>query len=669
MSLYITGIRLTNWLCYRGEHEVALGPGIFAIVAERDGDPRRSNAQGKSALLWAIRFALTGDHPKRTEDEWITLAEREGGVDLELSDGTFISRWRRRDSATRLKVVLEPDTVRRMGDFGVEVVQTSRELAGDQAQIAIDRIVGFSKEEQESTWWCGQGKTDAFINGEASDATAAIIRWCGVMPVRKACKRVADGLRALLLEDAKLAAVYADAHAYLLRALGVAAGAESSIDEQDLHEELRAELERAERRVVLLEQSFAKDATLRERERERARLEGLAREYDETEKGKLDIERRMQATPAVDAAALAEARETQGKLRVVAARAKDEVTQKRSLARGQFDGKCPVGGIDCPAKERLNADAASARELLAKVEPLMVDADKALAEADVAMRELEERSEDRRELEEDLQYATRRLADLKPERDAFTALGQAAPERAATAERELREAREARDSLKRRVTDADAARARMTENTVTRDRLAPDILARREALVILGPSGAQRRLADAFLVKVERAANEDLSRAGVDLTVRFHWQRELDDLADACDQCGQPFPSSRKVKICEACFAPRGRKLEQKFRCEVSPKSGGMDALAGVGTRFSSTAWVKARRGSSWSVACLDEPLSAVDEHNRALVGRHLVQMLGAHYGIEQAFVTAHSAALLDSLPRRILVKGSERGSSLEVVG
>ena len=127
--MILTGLRLTSFLCFKGDHELALQPGIYAVVAEREGDQRKSNAQGKSALLRAIRFVLTGDSGADTEDEWISYGQPEGGVDAEFSDGTFASRTRKRGASTKLKVIT-PD-----GDG-------ERELLDDEAQDFLNRLVG-----------------------------------------------------------------------------------------------------------------------------------------------------------------------------------------------------------------------------------------------------------------------------------------------------------------------------------------------------------------------------------------------------------------------------------------------------------------------------------------------------------------------------------------------
>lgn len=645
----ITGVRLTNFLCYRGEREVELGPGIFALTADREGDPRRSNAQGKSAFLWALRFALTGDHPRRTEDEWITDGEREGGVDLELSDGTFISRWRTRGEATRLKVLAGIDPA---FDDGRPL-----ELHGDEAQKTIERIVGFSKDEQATTWWCKQGEPDAFVNGDPGETTASVVAWCGVEPVRRASKRIAEKLARLLKEDAKDLAVLEQARR----------------DEKEIASELPADIDEWRRpRLENLERlrTLAReDSTAREKERERERIEEEAARH-----AKLDAERvKLEQVPAAPSPEDIEkaTTELEGKRSLYAVASADE-QQKRKLAKGEFDGVCPVGGIECPAKQQLNANATRGRELHLESKRMLKMLEDEGAEARKKLDTL--RATERAQLD-----ASARLRAIRPE------IARLAPS-AAAAKLFTPKAEKDDDAPANRYGDAVRAQAEELEKMSAKIELhttvvrrigevhtrrlenEPLITAYREALQILGPSGAQRRLVDGFLGDVEAQANEDMTRAGVDLSVAFEWQRELAKPAEVCATCGQPFPSSTKVKQCEHCGAERGRKIEQKLRCTVTPKSGGMDALAGVAVRLAALAWLKARRDSSWSVVAFDEPFAAVDAHHRMILGRHLVAMLGGHYGVEQAFVSAHDAALLAALPCRIVVHGSERGSSIEVI-
>ena len=57
---HVARIELRNWARYAGEVAVDLGPEVYAVEAEWDGDKARSNWGGKSKLVEAIPFALFG---------------------------------------------------------------------------------------------------------------------------------------------------------------------------------------------------------------------------------------------------------------------------------------------------------------------------------------------------------------------------------------------------------------------------------------------------------------------------------------------------------------------------------------------------------------------------------------------------------------------------------
>lgn len=658
MSLYFKELRLTNFLPFRGEHEVLLGPGIFALTAERDGDPRRSNAQGKSAFGWALRFVLTGDHPKRTEEEWITDGEREGGVDAELSDGTFVSRWRTRGDATRLKVV--SPVFRCCGGSDEDPPEHTQDCTGaelekhgDEAQAWLDRHLGFSKDEQMATWWCEQGHADALVNGEPGELTATIVEWCGVEPVRRAAKIVSDDLAILLKQDAKQLAIDEDAFREIVQ---IEPKLPIHWDEWE-----KPRLANIERLRMLSSEQTAVYAKQREEEQ----IRDDAARWDELELERVQLEG-VQTPPSNEICNTSKA--TLNEARDHRAAVQRDCVAKEKLARGEFDGVCPVGGIACPAKDQLNADAEQARLLVIRVKrdwKVASEAEHAAATV-VSIHEALLRNHDH--AQQRLVGVKRELERFAPSKAASRALAAAVEDEPTTFEIELDTAeQELREMRALQAKSAGAATRRATAMDV-RKNLAPIINAHREALQVLGPTGAQRWLVEGLLGTIEAATNDDLAEAGVGLSVAFEWQRELPAPATTCVSCGQPFPASTKVKACEHCGAPRGRKIEQKLRVVVTPKSGGMDALAGIGCRLAATAWLKERRASGWSVAFLDEPLAAVDMHHRMLIGRHLVAMLGTRFGVEQAFVTAHDPALLGALPRHIVVLGSELGSTIEVL-
>src|SRR5262249_10338892 len=56
------------------------------------------------------------------------------------------------------------------------------------------------------------------------------------------------------------------------------------------------------------------------------------------------------------------------KARAELTRAQDDHARKCQVARGQFDGRCPVAGVKCPATSAINADWESGQDLLKNAE-------------------------------------------------------------------------------------------------------------------------------------------------------------------------------------------------------------------------------------------------------------------------------------------------------------
>jgi DNA repair exonuclease SbcCD ATPase subunit len=186
----------------------------------------------------------------------------------------------------------------------------------------------------------------------------------------------------------------------------------------------------------------------------------------------------------------------------------------------------------------------------------------------------------------------------------------------------------------------------------------------RAALLVLGRSGAQRRVAEGALGQIEQIANDGLEACGEDLRVSVAWAREGHGLATACDACGAPYPSSAKIKACPRCGGERGPKLVHRLDLELSDRSGGLEDLAGCVLALAAGTWLARARGAAWGTALLDEPLASLDAARRKALVRGLPSLLAAS-GIEQAILVAHTPAAMDALPARIQV--TRRGAWSEV--
>ena len=168
--MHITGVQLTNWLRYTGDHEIALDPTVYGIVARYAADARRSNWAGKTAFIEAIRFALYGVHRFAKEDDWITRGIAFGQVKLTLNDGTTVTRGRRRGASTRLEVV---------GPDGGIATQ-------DAAQKVIDTATGLTAEDFGTSCWIGQKQLARLILARSAERFELVSAWLGLEKLQKA---------------------------------------------------------------------------------------------------------------------------------------------------------------------------------------------------------------------------------------------------------------------------------------------------------------------------------------------------------------------------------------------------------------------------------------------------------------------------------------------------
>lgn len=649
-GVHLVGLRLTNWRCFRGVHELELGPGAYAIQAQHDDDRDRSNWLGKSSLLWAIRFLMTGDHPDATEDEWIARGETVGGVDGEFSDGTFVSRERKLGDATRLLVTRPID--------GGE-----RRLDGDAAQAELDAWRCMNKDEDLTTWWIEQKMSDRFVREDPAVRTRMIARWLELGPIQAAHAHAAEWLRDIVKERDAIAAVCESTAAQ-----AVELWQQLDVEPKDVGG-LVLGRDALRREVSALRASAETDAETRRVlarvEQNRRDAEEHARLSDELEEVDATI---AELPPPVDEFRVAAAEQAAADAAaVLAERARDEQS-KRTLARGRFDGKCPVGGIACPATAQLNADVERNEQLLRDAAEAKALARKA---ADTARESVAALAAERNRLSQ-LEFRREKVVVALARVEA----GAKAHARAAQVTREdpdaatkLWEAQQKLDKLEKDAAMIERLQKTLLEKNARLQDMAPDVQAHCEAVAILGRAGVQRRLAEGLLASIADDVNRSLADCGVALHVRFEWARETDKLADACGQCGAPFPASRKVRLCATCGGARGNKLDEKLRVVMSDRSGGADDLVGLATCLAGGAWLRARRGSPWSIACIDEAFAHVDLANRRAMGRHLLSLLSGEHGYDQAFVTAHDTVTLASLPRRILIEAGASGSRVRVVG
>ena len=637
---HIQGIRLENWLCYKGEHVLHLGPTVYSITATASDDPERSNWLGKSSLLKAIVFALTGEYPSRTADGWIHGAEASGGVDLEFANGMFISRWKERGKATQLEVTVsggeEPD------------------YTGKAAQQYLEESVITSADLHHCVY-LAQKAIDKFVTMGATERSATVSRWLDIEWLGDAGAECRDDLNTASKEEQRvreqLEAIRAE-HGDIETEL---AAVEAEIEALPAK---IAELDRIEAKRYAAEDNVA--AAIVEWDRNKRYADRHAALLEELEQQPLpEVAADPDIAPVTEA--VAEERRCAAELRTA-----------EQLQRGEFDGACPVSGGQCPIADEINAAASQQRQRVRQARVAL-----AAAGAVAKRTQAEHRRATSAKLAYERAHAKREAARAEAARLLPAAQWLAAnPQRPTPAASAAREAPDQRPAMRQRLAEAKVRHGALMRAQQTVAGLIgrlPELQRRavllREALAILGRNGAQRVIAEAALAAIEQAGNRALERAGIDLRFRVRWSQETQKPAEACDHCGAPFPSSTRVKSCQRCGKDRGRKLSFGLRIALQNVSGGAEDLGGLMFQLAAAQWLRGYGGSGFPVFLIDEPFGALDTAHTKRMAAMFGQLLQQVFGARQAFVVAHTADVVESMPGRIHITSDHGASRVEVVG
>jgi DNA repair exonuclease SbcCD ATPase subunit len=671
----VSRLRLRGWKCFREPQVLELEPKAYAVFAREVSDPARSNFCGKSSILEAIDFALYGrlaQEFKQRKKGWISRGEKSGEVDVTLSDGSRIVRSQSQSGSEQLKY-FPPGAPEKgaMQEF---------------AQKAIDELVGLSKEDFAATRYFRQGEMARLITLDPASRLDLVAGWLRLGPLQDCEADASEVLRELARRRDAATTLAAEAERIRFSAyerIGIAVG--GGVDPEA---ELAIQLSALSEKIEACKVRVAEAEKLSDAEKSREDLRTAAEAYEQTVANGTTtaLEIRTQLSLPEDTSLsrslLVEARERHAvlvaeldeKLKDAAgaqAVADGNVRGKRTLARGEFDGTCPLVCAPCPAKVFVDQEGRKGKALLESA--LAGQQSAAASYSDAHARHSEAVSNLTR-----LDSRVRRLGELraevtrlKPVYDRWEALsrepsGPGAGGALTVAREELRTLESQRSELlhvKRAVEDARKRYGDATEEANRFERAARTAAA---AVAIFGRGGAQRRVAEQALEEIQDQANVMMASCEIPLQVEVRWSRDGGSAATTCAACGEPFPRSEKIKVCVRCGGERGLQIINRLEIEPSAQSGGARDLCGIFVQLSAAAWLVADREACWSTAMFDEPLAALDQAMRRSLASHLPALL-RDVGVTQALVIGHDRAALDALPGRIVVTSSEGWSMVRV--
>lgn len=649
-------IKLTNFLAFKGEHELVLPPGPIGVFARYLDNPRRSNWAGKTALLQAVKYAIDGTHRKRTDDEVIHHGETTMVVELELVGGAadvVIRRTKTRGKPTMFEYELRG---------GVEA-------RGDDARRAIDQLLQMTGPDLESTLFFEQGDIESVCAAEASARRAVITRWLrlerwtGYGKVAREQQRDAES---------RLSAAHQVMAQIVARRLPALEQHDAPAIEQDLAE-IETQLSFLREEIPKLEKVAAQWRAVREGANEQEMLRSMGERF-----------RAIQVPPDVPAedvaASAARMKAAHGALEVK----RGEAHRTGLLASIGFDGSCPVTRSACPAREHVDGQRASfaeaAREAREGFRLASVELEGATAQAEAVRLGQQTRAAAlaRRDEMRTMLVRQRERVDAWRARHADV---EAVDETHITGQ--LEDLRKSMEICQRQKADLQLELERIARHERDTVQQRDEIekwakLARKRQLVskALGPTGIVARIASVQLRTLEQRANDLLTGTGLGFV--FGWERETQEVAPVCYECGHTYKGKRD-KTCPACGAERGMKRRDELEIlvhdgsgidgeDVSTKSGGAKVLVASAIRLAGGMLLREQRGSPMRFALVDEPFGALDVENKTLLARTFAGFLGS-VGLEQALVVSHDEALLEALPVKIVVIRDGSSSRLVLEG
>lgn len=643
----ITGIEIQGWMAYRQPQNIRVAPAPIAVVAEYASDPRRSNWGGKTALLEAIRWAITGRHRKSREDRIVNYGSNAAVVKLVFSDGAIIERSRPMGGPTRVAFQRadEPSST------------------GASAETDIELYLGMSADDLDATLFFGQSDIEGLVSRTSAERRKLVLQWLGLNAWNDYAKRARETLGTVQLAYATAQAratppqeSIEDATATMEATRVAAASAKAELDAAT------AKIEA----VLPYMRDFGAEARLRDAAANFTELRNRLRLLGDT-----DIPEELQARHRELFAQVQKSRE--------------EISALAAAIRG-FDGTkkttCPIVSAECPSSAWVQSQGEAIQvriEHLRKATNGLGDEYQSVGEkihhATNAAREAQR-------IKGALESVSADMAKLRVTRNALLE----ALDAAGLTPQSATELAAHRHALA--ATSAEAAtnhsHAAMAVKRIANDHAAYEkakkaveelddkLAAARIVVDAVAPSGIPARVAEARLSELESRANALLVDAG--LRFEFGWERELKDLTPSCTGCGYAYKGA-KQKECPSCGTPRGRKRSDELDIlvddgtaeleDVREKSGGARVLVACAIRLAAAAMLRDSRGSQMAFALVDEPFGALDAANRDLLAKNFASMIGS-VGLEQAFVVSHDASLLDGLPHRLLVRRNDDESTLE---
>jgi DNA repair exonuclease SbcCD ATPase subunit len=656
---------------------------IVGIRAEGIDDPERSNYIGKTTLMEAVYFCVTG---RSRADKDIELIH-DGEEVMEV-----ITVWK--------DVNGNSHKIRRGRDIKNNgVIEVGFADKGKDPQQAIDDLFGITADDLEQIFFFKQQEIHEFMNLTADRKKKLMMKWLKNDHWKDKETAVGEDVKAkktliyekqLIVKNAEIAVGdeqnVMDMYSSAKTTLGMEATAlvklRGQIDEasggmtRKQYDQHRAAREKIQQRIdTISERVHAQEERIK-------RYEGIKLDpkYDTVEK------------------VLAEKKKYEdGKLKLKESALNIKVESKELSFKLEDiklnKGMCPILKKSCDlikpegTAEEIQTKLTANAKKIAEAEDKIAKCENTLAAIKKHEEALSTKAILKKQIDESIDYKEE-VRELDKE---FTEHGKKMEEYDPEAEERVLELKMEASQIEERIAQVEriigGLEQKMKVVDANKDTLAK---ARSEIIDLNTELGDLQYLAFMFgrngipsleienaFTEIENDVNYILDLINPDIRVTIRPEKELQAWEPNCPTCGFMFPKGYRKSECEQCDTPRMKKRKDELTFVVEDKgversfkmcSGGLKTVISLAVRVALSLLVKRQNKTNFSTIFLDEIDSALDATHKEQIKDLVVRVLVNQLGFAQVLWISHDKTISQSVPHTILVKGYKNHSELEWV-
>jgi DNA repair exonuclease SbcCD ATPase subunit len=681
----ISSVKIENFMRVRKAKSSFKDKDIVGVIAQNVKNKKRANHQGKTSVIEAIRWCLTGRSRAVRDIELIHYGADFVKVSVCLVDldGNKHIVTRGRDS----------------NNIGSLVFGTIDDMSA--AQAAINDLLGMTPEDFDQVFYFQQQEIHQFMMLPPDKKKTMLMGWLKndhwknrEATVVKDAKDMKDKIKTLQMELASKQKNLGDEqqlqdeYGLKISKLAVLKDSRAKLEEDlfKLKNSIKISVDDVKKFKVKLVEIDKKIASLDVTTSQRNRIEHLTNKYKMELEGSDGWEAKLKHKRAVVSELAQSFSDANAEMRLI--------NQKLDTFKKHKHGLCPLINEPCDRIKATPERMEELRELadkgtnavnlckeaaelnqasIAKLEEIQDKTNK-LVKLKLQLSEIENAESVVKALELDKKNIEEGLASFDP---TISEKIEDAQEAYTSADDQMQIISRGVGALKSKLDVICSERdniVTINEQIITFTQELNDL---QYIAFMFGKKGIPSLEIENCFQEIEDNVNFILSSMNGEYAVSFKPDRELSSWEEHCVACGHTFAKGARKPECPECGTERLKKRKDELRVMVVESgreisfdmaSGGLKTIISLAVRAALSMLIRRQNNSTFSVLFLDEIDSALDEAYRETLMDLVSQVFVKRLGFSQIFWISHNKSISQSVPHTLLVKGFETHSELEWV-